>query len=82
MVVNNICDISKQSITRAMVFFLILITSVSVYANSVTVKNCYSELTFVDVPKRMVIHDINISEIAFSIGLQDKIVGLTGISCC
>ena len=80
MLVSHICDTSKQSITRALVFFLIVITSSSVYAKSVTVKNCYSELTFNDVPRKLVIHDINMSEIAFSLGLQDRIVGVTGIS--
>ena len=65
MLVSHICDTSKQSITRALVFFLIVITSSSVCAKSVTVKNCDSELTFNDVPRKLVVHDINMSEIAF-----------------
>ena len=80
MLANQICDISKQSIRRALVFFLIVITSSSVYSKSVTVKNCDSELTFNYVPKRLVVHDINMSEIAFTLGLQERMVGVTGIS--
>ena len=80
MLANLICNISKQSIRLALVFFLIVITSTSVCAKSITVKNCDSELTFNDVPKRLVIHDINMSEIAFTLGLQERMVGVTGIS--
>ena len=80
MLANHICDMSKQSIRRSLVFFLIVITSSSVCAKSITVKNCDSELTFNDVPKRLVIHDINMSEIAFTLGLQERMVGVTGIS--
>ena len=80
MLADLICNISKQSIRQALVFFLIVITSTSVCAKSITVKNCDSELTFNDVPKRLVVHDINMSEIAFTLGLQERMVGVTGIS--
>ena len=49
-------------------------------AESVTVGNCDSTLTFDRVPRRLVVHDINMSEMAFALGLQDKMVGVTGIS--
>lgn len=50
------------------------------HAFPVTVDNCGEPLTFDKAPERMVVHDINISEMAFALGLQDKMVGVTGIS--
>ena len=52
----------------------------SALAEPVTVDNCGTDLTFSSVPARVVVHDINMSEMAFALGLQDKIVGLTGIT--
>ncbi|WP_434052752.1 MAG: ABC transporter substrate-binding protein [Roseibium sp.] len=52
----------------------------SALAEPVTVDNCGTELTFAGVPERVVVHDINMSEMAFALGLQEKIVGLTGIT--
>lgn len=52
----------------------------SLAAQEVTVDNCGAPLVFESQPERLVVHDINMSEIAFSLGLQDKIVGVTGIS--
>ncbi|WP_422040271.1 ABC transporter substrate-binding protein [Roseibium sp.] len=52
----------------------------SALAEPVTVDNCGTELAFASVPERVVVHDINMSEMAFALGLQDKIVGLTGIT--
>ncbi len=46
----------------------------------VTVDNCGSTLTFDAAPERMVVHDINMSEMAFALNLQDKMVGVTGIT--
>ncbi len=46
----------------------------------VTVDNCGSPLTFDSKPERVVVHDINMSEMAFALGLQDNMVGVTGIS--
>ena len=46
----------------------------------ITVDNCGDDLTFESIPKRMVVHDINMSELAFSLGLQESMVGVTGIS--
>lgn len=57
-------------------------TSLSILASGfpVTVDNCGQSLTFSKAPERMVIHDINMSEMAFALGLQPKIVGVTGIT--
>lgn len=46
----------------------------------VTVENCDATLTFDKAPERLVVHDINMSEMAFALGLQDRMVGVTGIS--
>ncbi|NRB30077.1 MAG: ABC transporter substrate-binding protein [Rhizobiaceae bacterium] len=46
----------------------------------VTVDNCGAPLTFDKTPERVVVHDMNMTEMAFALGLQDKIVGLTGIT--
>ena len=49
-------------------------------ADPVTVDNCGTPLTFDTTPERMVVHDINMSEMAFALDLQDAMVGVTGIS--
>lgn len=46
----------------------------------VTVQNCGEALTFETTPERVVVHDMNMTEMAFALGLQDRIVGLTGIT--
>lgn len=49
-------------------------------AQELTVDNCGESLTFKSQPERLVVHDMNMTEMAFALGLQDKIVGLTGIT--
>ncbi|MEP0521173.1 MAG: ABC transporter substrate-binding protein [Hyphomicrobiales bacterium] len=49
-------------------------------AAPVTVDNCGVPLTFEKMPERIVVHDINMTEMAFALGLQDKMVGVTGIT--
>ncbi|MFT3688564.1 ABC transporter substrate-binding protein [Paenirhodobacter sp.] len=49
-------------------------------AYPVTVDSCGAPLTFDAAPKRAVIHDLNMTEMAFALGLQPRIVGLTGIT--
>ncbi|MEM7464165.1 MAG: ABC transporter substrate-binding protein [Pseudomonadota bacterium] len=46
----------------------------------ITVDNCGIPLTFEKPPERLIVHDMNMTEMAFALGLQDKIVGLTGIT--
>ena len=46
----------------------------------VTVDNCGTPLSFEPTPERLVVHDMNMTEMAFALGLQDRIVGLTGIT--
>ncbi|MEM6464534.1 MAG: ABC transporter substrate-binding protein [Pseudomonadota bacterium] len=50
------------------------------HAFPVTVDNCDGTLTFDKAPERLIVHDINMSEMAFALGLQDKMVGVTGIT--
>ncbi|WP_170351195.1 ABC transporter substrate-binding protein [Ruegeria atlantica] len=49
-------------------------------AHEVTVDNCGAPLVFEAQPERLVVHDMNMTDMAFALGLQDKIVGLTGIT--
>ena len=49
-------------------------------AQEVTVDNCGEPLVFDSKPERIVVHDMNMSDMAFALGLQDSIVGLTGIT--
>ncbi|HHG8774960.1 TPA: ABC transporter substrate-binding protein [Raoultella planticola] len=46
----------------------------------VTIESCGVPVTFREAPKRAVINDLNMAEMAFALHLQEHIVGLTGIS--
>ncbi|MEZ8017521.1 ABC transporter substrate-binding protein [Vibrio splendidus] len=46
----------------------------------VTVDNCGSPLTIEKRPSRAVSHDINMTDMAFALGLQKEMVGVTGIT--
>ncbi|MHA0960533.1 ABC transporter substrate-binding protein [Enterobacter cancerogenus] len=46
----------------------------------VTVESCGTPITFSAPPKRAIINDLNMAEMTFALHLQDRIVGLTGIS--
>ncbi|MEM6388436.1 MAG: ABC transporter substrate-binding protein [Pseudomonadota bacterium] len=54
--------------------------STGALAQGVTVDNCGETLSFDETPERIVIHDINMTEMAFALGLQDRMVGVTGIT--
>lgn len=54
--------------------------SSAAFAFPVTVDSCGIPLIFETAPKRAVINDLNMSEMAFALGLQPEIVGLTGIT--
>lgn len=62
--------------------FLICVSAVlgSVTFADITVDNCGETLTLDTTPERIVVHDMNMSDMAFALELQDKIVGLTGIT--
>ncbi|WP_299665379.1 ABC transporter substrate-binding protein [uncultured Ruegeria sp.] len=59
-----------------------LVTAIasSAAAHEVTVDNCGEPMVFETQPERLVVHDMNMTDMAFALGLQDKIVGLTGIT--
>ncbi len=61
-------------------FLMLLTLSLPAHAFPVWVDNCGETLTFDKSPQSLVVHDINMSEMAFALGLQDKMVGVTGIS--
>lgn len=46
----------------------------------VTVDDCGTKLTFDKPPERAIVHDINMSQMAFSLHLQPAMAGVTGIS--
>ena len=46
----------------------------------VTVDSCGEALTFSGPPKRAVVHDLNMTEMALALKLQDRMVGVTGIT--
>ncbi|WP_171133064.1 MULTISPECIES: ABC transporter substrate-binding protein [unclassified Ruegeria] len=60
--------------------FLATGMATSAVAQGVTVDNCGEPLVFEKQPERLVVHDMNMTDMAFALGLQDKIVGLTGIT--
>ena len=62
--------------------FLICMSAVFSYAAvaDITVDNCGETLTFDTTPERIVVHDMNMTDMAFALELQDRIVGLTGIT--
>lgn len=49
-------------------------------AAPVTVENCGRTLTFDHVPRRAVVHDIDMAEMAFALHLQPDMAGVTGIT--
>lgn len=59
---------------------IIAAISHSAMAAEITVDNCGTPLVFEKTPERIVVHDMNMTDMAFALGLQDKIVGLTGIT--
>ena len=46
----------------------------------VTVDSCGEKLTFAAPPKAALVHDINMTDMALSLGLQKSMVGVSGIS--
>ncbi len=66
----------KQSI----MLILLSVIPISAAADTITVDNCGEPLVFDAPPERIVIHDMNMTDMAFVLELQDRIVGLTGIT--
>ncbi|MDX8439462.1 ABC transporter substrate-binding protein [Mesorhizobium australafricanum] len=56
------------------------LVSLPALAFPVTVENCGRTLTFEHAPKRAVVHDLNMSEMAFALHLQPNMAGVTGVT--
>ena len=67
-------------IRRLSVCLFSMLVAAPAFAYPVTVDSCGTPLTFDAAPKRAVVHDINMSEMAFALGLQPSMVGVTGIT--
>lgn len=65
---------------RLILASLLSLAASAAFAFPVTVDSCGTPVTFDAAPKRAVIHDINMAKMAFSLGLQPSIVGVTGIT--
>jgi len=65
---------------KTVLAFVLTVLSAPAFAFPVTVDNCGKPLTFDAAPKRAVIHDLNMSEMAFALDLQSSMVGVTGIT--
>ncbi|WEX85735.1 ABC transporter substrate-binding protein [Sinorhizobium garamanticum] len=56
------------------------LVSLPAFAFPVTVENCGRTLMFENAPKRAVVHDLNMSEMAFALHLQPNMAGVTGVT--
>lgn len=65
---------------RAILVLALTLLSAPALAFPVTVDSCGKPLTFDAAPKRAIINDLNMSEMAFALDLQSSIVGVTGIT--
>ncbi|MXW47275.1 MAG: ABC transporter substrate-binding protein [Gammaproteobacteria bacterium] len=67
-----------------MIRYLFLVCVFTVFDSAavadITVDNCGEPLTFNTTPERIVVHDMNMTDMAFALELQGNIVGLTGIT--
>ncbi len=54
--------------------------SVQTLASPVTVESCNRQVTFDKVPTRAASNDVNLTEMMLVLGLEDHMVGYTGIS--
>ena len=59
---------------------LLSLIASAAFAFPVTVDSCGTPVTFDAAPKRAVVHDINMAKMAFALGLQPSMVGVTGIT--
>jgi iron complex transport system substrate-binding protein len=66
--------------TRLILASLLSLAASTAFAFPVTVDSCGTPLTFEAAPKRAVVQDINMSKMAFALGLQPSMVGVSGIT--
>ena len=74
--------LQKKNTTKAALLLAACFSALPALASGfpVTVDSCGQPLTFTAAPKRAVVHDMNMSEMAFALGLQPSMVGVTGIT--
>jgi len=70
----------SQPIGLAVVALFFLNASPILAGYPVTIHSCGQPLIFNQAPSRAVSHDMNITEMMFSLNLQDRMVGVTGIT--
>ncbi|MFM7334365.1 MAG: ABC transporter substrate-binding protein [Tabrizicola sp.] len=61
-------------------FAALMLSATAALAYPVTVKSCNREVTFDQSPTRAISNDVNLTEMMLVLGLQDRMVGYTGIS--
>jgi iron complex transport system substrate-binding protein len=61
-------------------FLALLLLSTPALAFPVTVQSCNREVTFDAAPTRAIANDVNLVEMMLALGLQDRMVGYTGVS--
>lgn len=59
---------------------VLLMSGGAAFAEPVTVQSCDREVTFDDAPSRAVSNDVNLTEMMLVLGLQDRMVGYSGVS--
>ena len=61
--------------------FILIISFNSLALSKVSVNSCNRTVSFDSSPKRAISNDVNLTEMMLVLGLSDKMVGYTGISC-
>jgi iron complex transport system substrate-binding protein len=65
---------------RLILSTLFSLAASAAFAFPVTVESCGKPISFDKAPERAVVHDINMAKMAFALGLQPSMVGVTGIT--
>lgn len=63
-----------------LLFFILNVYALTAFAQTKTIRSCDRDISFTKVPERAVSHDINLTEMMFALGLQERMVGYTGVS--
>ena len=71
---------SFRLLASAAGFLATALIAMPAFAYPVTVKSCNREVTFDAAPKRAISNDVNLTEMMLALGLQDHMVGYTGVS--
>ena len=71
----------KQASLLTSCVFLVFLSNNSFAGNyPITVQSCNRSVTFEHAPKAAVSNDVNLTEMMLVLGLQDNMVGFTGVS--